>query len=540
MASQTLSPSVEIERVRATLVERDAKNEALQRVNAELRKQNKELREQLTLLRREVERLLRGRGGAHLIDEGQGTLFSTDLPTIAEVEPAAKHANEAPDGETPDDPIKKRHKPKQRARKVDSSALPRRQVMHELPESERFCPTTGVPLVPIGEKVFEELDYTPAQLTVIEHHQVKYGPAPEVAVERQIEAIVTPMPPRALENCAASAGFLAQILIQKYEFHLPLYRQEEVFQQAGLWIPRQTLCDWVLKCALVLLRPIADELMRQIGAGPVMGLDDTRLKCRGKKGSGYFQAYLWTFVNPDVLGAVYRFTPGRSAEQLQPHLEGVAARYLIGDAYAGNIAAAREAGLDVVHGGCWAHVLRYFREAEKEGGQFARLFVSDIGELYAIERDADKAKVDALARLEARRARGRPILARIFGRTLAWKEAFSSSGKMGKAIKYLRNSREALKCFLLDGRVPLDNNACENAIRPVAIGRKNFLFAGSERGGEAAAIVYSVIESCRRADVDRWEYLSDVLVRVATHPASKIADLLPARWAEIRATEAQD
>ena len=149
-------------------------------------------------------------------------------------------------------------------------------------------------------------------------------------------------------------------------------------------------------------------------------------------------------------------------------------------------------------------MLRYFREAEKEGGQFARLFMRDIGALYAIEKEADEAKLDALARLELRRARGRPILARIFARTLGWKEIFSSSGKMGKAIKYVRNGREALKCFLLDGHVPIDNNACENAIRPVAIGRKNFLFAGSERGGEAAAIVYSVIESCRRAEVDRW------------------------------------
>ena len=394
-------------------------------------------------------------------------------------------------------------------------------------------------LVPIGEKVFEELEYAPAQLSVIEHHQVKYGLAPEVAAERQIAPVVTPMPARALENCTASASLLAQILVQKYEFHLPLYRQEEVFQQAGLWIPRQTMCDWVLRCAFA-LQPIADELMRQIGAGPVMGLDDTRLKCRGEKGSGYFQAYLWTFTNPDVLGAVFRFTPGRSADQLQPHLEGVRARYLIGDAYAGNAAAARGADLDVAHGFCWAHVLRYFEEAQKEGGQTARLFLRDIGALYAIEKDAGDSKLDAPARLDMRRAQARPILARIFGRTLAWKEAFSSSGKMGKAIKYLRNGREALKCFLLDGRVPLDNNACENAIRPVAIGRKNFLFAGSVRGGEAAAIVYSVIESCRCADVDRWEYLRDILVRVATHPASRIADLVPARWAEIRRTEAAE
>lgn len=538
MSSQTLSASVDVERLRATLAERDAKNEALYRINAELREQNEELRKQITFLRREFERLLRGRGGAHLIAEGQGTLFGEELPTpVAEPEPAAEHAHEAPDGETPDDQIKKRHKPKNRARKVDSSALPRETVFHELSESERICPSTGVLLVPIGEKIFEEIDYTPAQLSVIEHHQVKYGPAPEVAAERQIETVVAPMPPRALEDCAASAGLLAQILVQKYEFHLPLYRQEEVFQQAGLWIPRQTMCDWVLKCAFA-LQPIADELMRQIGAGPVMGLDDTRLKCRGENGSGYFQAYLWTFTNPDVPGVAFRFTPGRSAEQLQVHLEGVRARYLIGDAYAGNSAAAREAGLDVIHGGCWAHVFRHFKDAEKEGGQIARLFLRDIGALYAIEKEAGESKLDAMARLELRRARARPILARIFGRTLGWKDAFSTSGKMAKAIKYLRNGRIALKCCLLDGRVPLDNNACENAIRPVAVGRKNFLFAGSVRGGEAAAIMYSVIASCRAAEVDRWDYLRDVLVRVATHPASQVDDLVPARWAEIRATEA--
>lgn len=206
--------------MRAKLVERDARNEALYRINDELRKQNEELRKQVTLLRREFQRLLRGRGGAHLIDEGQGTLFGADLPTpVAEPEPAPEHVHEAPDGETQDDPIKKRHMPKKRARKVDSSALPRAQVFHEIPEGERICPITGVALVPIGEKVFEEIDYTPAQLSVIEHHQVKYGPAPEVALERQIATVVAPMPPRALEDCTASAGLLAQILVQKYEYH---------------------------------------------------------------------------------------------------------------------------------------------------------------------------------------------------------------------------------------------------------------------------------------------------------------------------------
>ncbi len=537
MSPDVLSAQAEINGLRALLAERTATQAALRAEIAELRKQNEELRNLIGLFRRELERLKRDHRGAHRIDEGQSTLFSSDLPPIvAEVpeEPTPAHANEAPDGETPDDPIKNRDKPKRRARNIDSSALERRTVTHELPESERICPITGVQLVPVGEKIFEELAYSPGKLSVTEHHRVVYGPSPEVAERQHVEPIEAPMPPRALEDCAASAGLLAQILINKYERHLPLYRQEEVFQQAGLWLPRQTMCDWVMKSAFA-LRPIADELMRQIGAGPVMALDDTRLRCRGEKGSGYFQAYLWTFINPDVAAVVFRFTKGRSAEALAGHLAGLKARYLVGDGYAANTAAAREAGLEVEYGGCWAHVLRGFRDAEKEGGEMAHLFQKDIGELYAIEREAGEKKLGHQARLALRRSRARPILARILRRTLGWQDAFSTNGKMGKAIGYLRNAWPSLKCFLLDGRVPIDNNACERAIRPVAVGRKNFLFAGSERGGEAAAILYSVIGSCRLADVDRWEYLSDVLVRVATHPASRIADLVPARWAQLRA-----
>jgi transposase len=513
----------EIDRLRNALAESYALIEAL-------RAQNEELRAQIALLQREFKRLLRGRGGAHLIDEGQGTLFSADLPP-APVEEVAltAHLNEAPDGETPDDSIKNRHKPKKRARQLDASALPRQTVVHELTEEQRVCPVTGVTLVAVGEKVFEELDYTAAKLSVIEHHRVVYGPAPEVTAERKIDPVVTPLPPRPLKGCAASARLLAQVLVQKYEFHLPLYRQEEVFQQSGLFLPRQTLCDWVMGCA-ELLAPLADLTMAQITAGPVLCLDDTRLKCRGEKGHGYHQAYLWTFTNPQYPGVAFRFTNGRSAEDLRAQLCGTSASYLIGDAYAGNKAAAREAGLEVTHGGCWAHVLRGFRDAQKEGGKLSNLFREDIRALYEIEREADEAELDHASRLALRRSRARPILARIFRRTLGWKDLFSTAGKMGGAIRYMRNARQALKCFLQDGRVPLDNNACENAIRPVALGRKNFLFAGSARGGHAAATVYSLIESCKIAGIDRFEYLADVLVRITTHSRESLAELLPQSW----------
>lgn len=522
MTSLMQSSGFDIDRLRSALAESNALNEAL-------RVQNEELRRQIALLQREIKRLLRGRGGAHLIDEGQGTLFGTDLPAPVEEVALSAHLNEAPDGETPDDTIKNRHKPKRRARQLDASALPREKIVHELAEDQRVCPVTGTALVAVGEKVFEELDYTAAKLSVIEHHRVVYSPAPEVAAERKIDPIVAPMPPRPLEGCAASARLLAQVLVQKYEFHLPLYRQEEVFQQSGLALPRQTLCDWVMGCA-ELMAPLADLTMTRIVAGPVLCLDDTRMKCRGEKGHGYHQAYLWTFTNPEYPGVAFRFSDGRSADDLRAHLCGASASYLIGDAYAGNRAAAREAGLEVVHGGCWAHVLRGFRDAQKEGGKLSSLFREDIRALYEVEREADEAELDHARRLALRRSRARPILARIFRRTLAWKDHFSTAGKMGGAIRYMRNARQALKCFLLDGRVPLDNNACENSIRPVALGRKNFLFAGSARGGHAAATVYTLIESCKIAGVDRFEYLADVLVRITTHPPESLAELLPERW----------
>jgi len=516
----------------AVIAERDATIEAQRVLISGLRAENKQLQSDFALLTRQVKRLLTSRGGGHMIAEGQLTFFDAKLEEEAP-EVAPEHVDEAPDGEAPDDSIKRRNKPKRPSKKLDISSLPREKVTHELPENERVCPITGVELVPVGVKVSEEIEYSPAQIRLIEHHRTQYGPAPEVAKERQIESLFAPLPPQVLEGCRAGPRLLAQILVQKYMHHLPLYRQEEVFQQAGLWIPRQTLCDWVLGTAFQ-LRPIADELMRQVRAGPVLQLDDTPIKCRGPKGSGYFQAYLWTFANPEVSCIAFRFTPGRAAKLLEPMLEGFDG-FLVGDGYGGHFAAAREAGGEIVHGGCWAHVLRKFRDAKMESSRMAQLYMSDISAMYDIEDEATDAGMSFEERVLLRRKKTRPVLARMLRRTRGWKELYSTSGKMGEALKYLRNQWQHLKCFLRDGRVPLDNNTCERAIRPIAVGRRNWLFAGSERGGEAAAICYSVIASCRAAGVDPLEYLADVLIKVATYPASKVADLVPARWAELRA-----
>ena len=159
-----------------------------------------------------------------------------------------------------------------------------------------------------------------------------------------------------------------------------------------------------------------------------------------------------------------------------------------------------------------------------------RLFRDDLRAIYAVEADADEGGLDADARAELRQRRARPAIARLLARTLGWKDVFSLSGKMGDAIKYLRNNRKALTTYLSNGMVPIDNNACERSIRPIAVGRRNWLFAGSVTGGEAAATIYTLIESCKAADVEVAPYLADVLGRVATHPASRVHELTPSEW----------
>ncbi len=504
----------------AAIVDRDAKIEQLAR--------------NLAMLEAHVKRLLAGRSGGHLIPEGQGVLFANALEAGEEHDAASGETPEEDQGDADDDECDDAPEPARpkagarKPRKIDTSGLPCEERIHELPEQERICPDTGQALVPVGEKIFEEIDYTRAQLTVIRHRQVVYGLPPEQAEVRQATAVTTPMPPRPLENCAASATLLAWLLVQKYANHLPLYRQEQIFARDGLRLPRQTLCDWTLGAAEA-LRPIADCLMGKIRAGPVMQLDDTPVMCQGGRGEKNFQAYLWTFVNPEVGGVVYRFTSGRASDLIAGELgdfEGT----LVGDAYSGNRAAADKVAGTIVLAGCWAHTTRKFRDAMCEAPGTAQLFRDDIKRLYEVEREADEAELDPEARAELRRQKSRTILAALFARVRRLRDEYSDAGKMAAAIGYLMNQRKPLRRFLEDGRIPLDNNACERAIRPIAIGRRNWLFAGSLRGGRAAAVIYTLIECCRIADIDMVSYLADVLVRVATHPASRVDELLPARW----------
>ncbi len=514
----------EIKELKAKLADRDAQI-------ADRDAKIEDLARDLAILKDHINRLLASRSRGHLIAEGQGVLFP-DAPasSTTDDEPASDSMAPADIVDADDGDASPRSKRAKKKQKIDTSALPREDRFHELPEADRFCSATGLPLVPVGEKIFDEIDYQRAKLTLVRHHQVVYGLAPEHAADRQAAPLTAPMPPRPLENCAASPMLLAWLLVQKYANHLPLYRQEQIFARDGLRLPRQTLCDWTLGAAEA-LRPIADHLMGKIRAGPVMQLDDTPVMCQGGRGEKHFQAYLWTFVNPEVGGVVYRFTSGRGSDLLAAELgdfEGT----LVGDGYSGNRAAANKVDGEIVLAGCWAHTIRKFRDAMCEVPGTAPLFQADIRRLYAIDREADEANLDPDARLALRQDRARSILATLLARARRLRDDYSDAGKMATAIGYLLNQRKPLRRFLEDGRIPLDNNACERAIRPIAIGRRNWLFAGSLRGGRAAAVIYTLIETCKIAEVDVVAYLADVLVRVATHPARRIDELLPENWAE--------
>jgi len=452
--------------------------------------------------------------------------------------PTPPCANEAPDGETAEDKLRPRHVRKNAPRTIAYAALPREHVQHELPVDERVCQITGKPLVVIGEKTSEELDFRPAKLVVVVHHRALYGLSEEDQRERKIEPVLAPLPAQPIEGASVGAGLLAWILVQKYCHHLPLYRQQAIFEREGLFLPRQSMCDWYLAGAFN-LAPIQQALRRRIATSGVVQLDDTPLKCQGSKGETIFQAHLWTYSSPVTEGVVFDFTSNRGHEHVLDFLGSDIQGYLVGDGYAGYGTIAKKCP-GVIEAGCWAHAVRYCREAIKESPAEGSQLVAAIGPLFAIEAEALQQKLTPSAVHDLRQQRSRPVLKNIRELIEAQQKLPRSlEGKMHKALRYLVNQWDALIAFLEDGRVPIHNNSCERAIRPVAIGRKNWLFAGSERGGEAAAIVYSLVESCRRAHVDPYEYLKDVLVRVATHPAARVDELTPDRWKALFGVQAK-
>lgn len=396
--------------------------------------------------------------------------------------------------------------------------LPRVEIRHEPTSTTCGC---GCQLKRIGEDVSEKLDYTPGVFTVQRHVRGKW-------VCAQCETLTqAPVPAQVIDKGIPTAGLLAQVLVAKYNDHLPLYRQERIFERAGLAIPRSTLAQWVGMCG-VQLQPLVDALKKQILQHRVLHADETPVAMLSPGKGKTQRAYLWTYCPgafEDLRAVVYDFADSRAGEHARNFL-GNWKGQLVCDDFTGYKALFAQGITEL---GCMAHSRRKFYDLHAANkSHIAQDALQYIGELYEIEREVQQ--VAAQLRLEIRQQRARPIANALHAWMTGQRTRVSDGSATAKALDYSLRRWAALTRYLDDPQVPIDNNWCENQIRPIALGRANWLFAGSLRAGRRAAAVMSLMQSAKLNGHDPYAYLKDVLARLPMQPASRLEDLLPHRW----------
>ena len=407
------------------------------------------------------------------------------------------------------------------ARRPLPPSLPRET--ETIPPGHEACPDCGGKLRPLGEDVSEVLEYVPAHFKVIRTVR------PKLSCACCSQIVQAPAPNRPIDRGLAGPGLLAHILVSKYADHLPLYRQAEIYQREGVDLDRSTLADWVGGASRT-LQPLVEALKRYVLGAEKLHGDDVPVPVlepgRGKTKTGR----LWTYVRDDrpagseAPAAVwFAYSPDRKGEHPASHLQNYVG-ILQADGYAG-FNKLYEAGR-IDEAACWAHVRRKFHDLfQAHRSPIAKEAIERIGQLYAIEQEIRGRS--PIERREVRQAKSRPLLETMKAWLKTTLAKLSQTSDVAVAIRYALDRWDALLRYSEDGRVEMDNNAAERALRAVAIGRKNYLFAGSDAGGERAAAIYSLLGSAKLNGIDPEAYLSSVLRRIADHPINRIAELLP-------------
>jgi transposase len=403
--------------------------------------------------------------------------------------------------------------------------LPRIEMVVDI--DDHACPCCHNVLHRIGEDVSERLDIIPAQLRVLVVRRPKYAC-------RACEEVVAqaPAPARLIEGGLPTEATVAQVLVSKYADHLPLYRQAQIYARQGITLDRSTLADWVGRAAF-LLRPVQERLLMRLKGSARLFADETTAPVldpgRGRTKTGQLWAYArddrpWGGTDPP--GVAYVYAPDRKAERPITHLAGFKGILQV-DGYAGYRALAERGDVQLAF--CWAHVRRRFYELAIAGSApIASEALERIAGLYAIENDIRGRGAEE--RRAVRQDRSQPIIDDLEPWLRAKLALISQKTKLAEAIRYALSRWDGLTCFLNDDRIEIDNNVVERSIRPIALNRKNALFAGSDGGGEHWAVIASLIETCKLNAINPQNYLTNVITKIVNgHPNSKIDELLP--WA---------
>jgi transposase len=455
---------------------------------------------------------------ARTIEQLELTLEDLEAEAAA---PAAPPDTPAPEG----GPSSSSAERKKSGRKPLPAHLPRREVVHE---PSCTCPSCGGEMRKVGEDATEVLDYIPGHFEVIKHIR------PAFSCRRCESMLQAPMPSLPIVRGQPSAGLLAHVLVGKYCDHLPLYRQSGIYARAGVELDRATLADWVGKAAW-LVAPLIEAVAHHVMAAEKLHADDTPVPVlapgTGKTRTGRLWVYLRDerpYGGQPPPAVVYRYSPDRKGEHPRVHLAQFRG-FLQADGYSGfgplyETAAGQPATVTEV--ACWAHVRRNFYDIHvASNAPIAGEALQRIGQLFDVERAAIGQTPEQRRLLRQRVAR--PIMDGLAAFLDASLATISGRSELAKAIRYARSRWTALTRYLDDGTLEISNNAAERAIRPLALGRKNYLFAGSDAGGERAAAAYTLVETAKLNGLDPEAYLREVLGRIGDHPINRIAELLP-------------
>ena len=551
----------ENESLRTSLHQTTTENELLRSLQQQLTEQlqgaqrdNEHLQQKLQCL---LQRLY-GRS-SEKIDPKQLVLFKELLEKLAPERPSA---------DASDEPAATR-KPRRKGhgRRRLPATLRRQTVIHDIPKHEKPCPCCSKIRDVISRETSEQLDYEPAKVWVVERVRLIYGcrHCEQQAAETGPQITIAPKPLSPIEKGLAGPGLLAHVIVSKYGDHLPLYRMERILERHGVELTRQTMCGWMAQCA-ALLQPLYRRMVQEVRGSKVIHTDDTPVDVLDRQlkrdtRTGRF----WVYVgDPEHACTVFDYTASRQRDGPMEFLKGWGKDrpvFLQADAFSGYDGIyLGEIGGSVKEAACMAHGRRKFHDARMSDAAASTQALAYIRLLYDVEDEARKRFEDQVAarsngdktvaaiwrhdpearrlfssiRYELRQARSVPRLTQ-FKEWLESQRAECGGGilpksPMGQAITYALNHWDALCVYTSDGDLAIDNNAAENALRRVALGRKNWLFCGSDNGGSTAAVLFSLIATCQRHKVEPFAYLRDVLTRIAETPLSQLDQFLPQRW----------